>query len=147
MNGNLDARSRGLGTDALWAPAGRRPGVQHDLPPPPTAGRPPQSARGPQTAEFGRAHRPAATTVGLDVDGPRLQLWGAPTDNDRGGAWNTRRALVGEPMARRGWTGGGGGRDLVRETQVSRQPPSAARGHAVVDVSTGAGRRRVTLSV
>lgn len=91
-----------LAADTPWAPAGhvvaraqrhlargdRTPAVR-DLAPRRASGRArrPEDARGP--AEFdGRTGR-LRRLFGLDVDGPRLELWRAPTDNDRGVAFDS----------------------------------------------------------
>jgi beta-galactosidase len=74
-----------------WAPRGQVVArTQHDLTP---AARPPrrapQPARGGSPAEFDDRTGRLRSLFGLDVDGPRLELWRAPTDNDRGVAWDS----------------------------------------------------------
>ena len=52
-------------------------------------------------AEFDERTGRLRQLFGLDIDGPRLELWRAPTDNDRGIAFDSHgRPLVGEPLAR-----------------------------------------------
>jgi beta-galactosidase len=82
-----------LAADTPWAPAGHVVAwVQHDLTPAARGAVPsrtPRSARGTSPAEFDERTGRLRRLFGLDVDGPRLELWRAPTDNDRGVAWNS----------------------------------------------------------
>jgi beta-galactosidase len=88
-----------LASDTPWAPAGHVVAlVQHDRTPAARAtvpahasrrARRPQLARGALPAEFDERTGRLRRLFGLDVDGPRLELWRAPTDNDRGVAWNS----------------------------------------------------------
>ncbi|SHN45243.1 glycoside hydrolase family 2 TIM barrel-domain containing protein [Cryptosporangium aurantiacum] len=81
-----------LARETAWAPAGHRiSAAQLDLTPPrrtvarvSTVGReipvPPRTDLGPATFTHGRL----SALAGRPVVGPRLELWRAPTDNDRG---------------------------------------------------------------
>jgi beta-galactosidase len=80
-----------LTSDHLWASAGHVVALaQADLTPAARRMRPPrapQPARRPQRArgvEFDDGTGRLRRLFGLDVDGPRLELWRGPTDNDRG---------------------------------------------------------------
>lgn len=87
---------RALLADATaWAPAGHEVawGQLPVLPPPPPPGRPPSQAAVPTVdrdrlrlgpAEFDRDDGRLRRLGGLELEGPRLDLWRAPTDNDRG---------------------------------------------------------------
>lgn len=80
-----------LAADTAWAPAGhvvswvQRRSARDSAPPHPSRrvrrGGP---ARGSAPATFDDRTGRLRRLFGLDVDGPRLELWRAPTDNDRG---------------------------------------------------------------
>jgi beta-galactosidase len=81
-----------LATDTAWAPAGHVVArVQHDRTPAAREVTPTRSPRRRDTvpAEFDERTGRLRRLFGLDVDGPRLELSRAPTDNDRGVAWNS----------------------------------------------------------
>jgi beta-galactosidase len=78
-----------LAADTPWAPAGHVVArVQRDLTPP--LPRPPHTVRrrARRSVEFDDRTGRLRRLFGLDVDGPRLELWRAPTDNDRGAGWD-----------------------------------------------------------
>jgi beta-galactosidase len=81
-----------LGADTPWAPAGHVVArVQHDVTPAARGTTPSRTPRrcGTSSAEFDERTGRLRRLFGLDVDGPRLELWRALTDNDRGVAWNS----------------------------------------------------------
>jgi beta-galactosidase len=79
-----------LAADAPWAPAGHVVArAQRDLTPRRARGRgarPGHRARG--SVEFDQRTGRLRRLFGLEVDGPRLELWRGPTDNDRGVGWD-----------------------------------------------------------
>ena len=78
-----------LAADTPWAPAGHVVArAQCDLTPPQP--RLPRTVRrrARRSVEFDDRTGRLRQLFGLDVDGPRLELWRGPTDNDRGAAWD-----------------------------------------------------------
>ena len=89
-------------------------------------------------AEFDERTGRLRRLFGLDVDGPRLELWRAPTDNDRGRRQRQPgRPLVGEPLARTGPGPARAPRRVGRPGRARRaRPRPAPRGSArTVDVT------------
>jgi beta-galactosidase len=88
-------------------------------------------------AEFDERTGRLRRLFGLDVDGPRLELWRAPTDNDRGVAFDTTDGRSDESL----WRERGLDRLVHRVVAIGPTPPdgsvvrvrvgAAAVGHAV----------------
>jgi beta-galactosidase len=100
-----------LAADTPWAPAGHVVArAQRDLTPrsarvpsathAPRGVRAARPARGSAAAEFDARTGRLRRLFGLDVDGPRLELWRAPTDNDRGVAFTSTDGLSSESVWR-----------------------------------------------
>ena len=128
--------------DTPWAPAGHVVArVQHDLTPAAVPSRRTrlQSGRATSSAEFDERTGRLRRLFGLDIDGPRLELWRAPTDNDRGVAWNSTDGRSSEST----WRERGLDRlvhrvrDVVRDGDrvVVRVRVGAAAGMQCVDVT------------